>query len=38
LTLYTRWGDWVAWLSIAVTIGLLLKATAADRRSVARKI
>jgi apolipoprotein N-acyltransferase len=37
LTLYTRWGDWVAWLSIAVTIGLLLKATAADRRSVARK-
>jgi apolipoprotein N-acyltransferase len=30
-TLYTRWGDWVAWGSIAVTIGLLALAGLAHR-------
>jgi apolipoprotein N-acyltransferase len=25
-TLYTRWGDWIAWLSVGITAGLLLAA------------
>ena len=37
-TIYTRWGDWVAWLSIVATIGLLLIAAVAGRKTDAGKI
>ena len=32
LTIYTLWGDWVAWLSLAVTAGLLLIAAVAGKK------
>ena len=34
LTLYTRWGDWVAWLSVAVALALLLGGGWQKRRAM----
>ena len=35
-TLYTRWGDWVAWLAAGVTLALLLAARRSQSKAPAR--
>jgi apolipoprotein N-acyltransferase len=32
VTIYTRWGDWVAWISVAASLGLLLAVQRSGRR------